>query len=69
MDGPRRVQQDAEDSQTAIQEGQNTDNPQEKDYTADIEALRQEVLMAYEQEMSLRSLRAFNDSKNTDIWW
>ena len=59
----------AEDSQTAIQEGQNSDNPQEKDYTADIEALRQEVLMAYEQEMSLRSLRAFNDSKNTDIWW
>jgi hypothetical protein len=35
----------------------------------DIDALRQEVLMAFEQELSLRKIRTFNDSNNQDIWW
>lgn len=59
----------AEDSESAVREGQGTAEAKEKDYTIDIEALRNEVLMAFEQELSLRSIRSFNEPNNTDNWW
>ena len=42
---------------------------EEKDYAVDIDALRQEVLMAFEQELSLRKIRSFDESNNQDLWW
>ena len=59
----------AEDSHDAIAEGQSDAKGEERDYAVDIEALRQEVMRAFEQEMSIRSLRSFENSQNTDPWW
>ncbi len=59
----------AEESHDAIAEGQALSKGEERDYAVDIEALRQEVMSAFEQEMSLRSLRSFDNSQNTDPWW
>ena len=59
----------AEDSHDAVAEGQAVGGAEERDYEIDIAALRQEVLSAFEQEMSLRSLRSFNNNDNTDPWW
>jgi len=60
----------AEDSSDAIQEGQaGGQQKEEKDYAVDIDALRQEVLMAFEQELSLRKIRSFDESNNQDLWW
>lgn len=59
----------AEDSHDAVAEGQAAGAGEERDYTIDIEALRQEVMSAFEQEMSLRSLRSFDNNDNTDPWW
>jgi hypothetical protein len=59
----------AEDSHDAIAEGQAASKGEERDYAVDIEALRQEVMRAFEQEMSIRSLRSFDNQNNTDPWW
>ena len=59
----------AEESHDAIAEGQAASKSEERDYAVDIEALRQEVMRAFEQEMSLRNLRSFEGSNNTDPWW
>jgi hypothetical protein len=59
----------AEDSHDAVAEGQAAGAAEERDFEIDIAALRQEVLSAFEQEMSLRSLRSFNNNDNTDPWW
>ena len=58
----------ADDSHDAIAEGQSDAKGEERDYAV-IEALRQEVMRAFEQEMSIRSLRSFENSQNTDPWW
>jgi len=59
----------AEESHDAIAEGQSLSKGEERDYAVDIDALRQEVMSAFEQEMSIRSLRSFDNSNNTDPWW
>ena len=60
----------AEDSAEAIDEGQaGAKAKEERDYSLDIDALRQEVLTAFEQELSLRKIRSFDESNNQDIWW
>lgn len=59
----------AEESHDAIAEGQAGAKGEERDYDVDIDALRQEVMQAFEQEMSIRSLRSFDNSNNTDPWW
>ena len=59
----------AEDSHDAISEGQVEAKGEARDYAVDIEALRQEVMRAFEQEMSIRSLRSFENQNNTDPWW
>jgi len=60
----------AEDSHSAVAEGQQASGAKEgQDFSVDIEALRQEVLLAFEQELSMRSLRSFDESNNSDIWW
>ena len=59
----------AEESHDAIAEGQALSKGEERDNAVDIEALRQEVMRAFEQEMSIRSLRSFENSNNTDPWW
>lgn len=59
----------AEESHDAIAEGQAGAKGEERDYNIDIDALRQEVMQAFEQEMSIRSLRSFDNSNNTDPWW
>ena len=59
----------AEESHDAITEGQAASKGEERDYAVDIEALRQEVMRAFEQEMSIRSLRSFENPNNTDPWW
>ena len=59
----------AEESHDAIAEGQAASKGEERDYAVDIEALRQEVMRAFEQEMSIRSLRSFENPNNTDPWW
>ena len=59
----------AEESHDAVVEGQALSKGEERDYAIDIDALRQEVMSAFEQEMSIRSLRSFDNSNNTDPWW
>ena len=59
----------AEDSHDAIAEGHVEAQGEARDYAVDIEALRQEVMRAFEQEMSIRSLRSFENQNNTDPWW
>ncbi len=59
----------AEDSHDAISEGQAEVKGEARDFTIDIDALRQEVMRAFEQEMSIRSMRSFENSNNTDPWW
>jgi hypothetical protein len=59
----------AEESHDAVAEGQALSKGEERDYAVDIDALRQEVMSAFEQEMSIRSLRSFDNSNNTDPWW
>ena len=59
----------AEDSHDAISEGQSEVKGEARAFTIDIDALRQEVMRAFEQEMSIRSLRSFENSNNTDPWW
>ena len=61
----------AEDKESAIDEGQG---PQQQiqespDSQLDIDALRQEVLHAFEMEKSLRKIRSHSDENNSDFWW
>ena len=59
----------AEDSHEAIDAGQAEKATEARDSSLDIDALRQEVMRAFEQEMSIRSMRSFENSNNTDPWW
>ena len=59
----------AEDSHDAIDAGQAEKATEARDSSVDIDALRQEVMRAFEQEMSIRSMRSFENQNNTDPWW
>ena len=59
----------AEDSHDAMAEGQTQAAEEQQDHSADIEALRREVLSVFELELSLRSIRSFESSDNSDPWW
>jgi hypothetical protein len=60
----------AEDSHAAVAEGKGSvGREDERDASIDIDALMQEALFAFEQEMSLKKLRAFDETSNPDKWW
>ena len=60
----------AEDSHAAVAEGKAVaGRDDERDASIDIDALAQEVLFAFEQELSLRKMRSFDESSNPDVWW
>ncbi len=60
----------AEDSHSAVAEGKSGgESQQSRDHSIDIDALAQEVLFAFEQEVALRKISSFDESSNTDVWW
>jgi hypothetical protein len=59
----------AEDSHDAVTEGQANKKDESADHSADIEALRREVLSVFELELSLRSIRSFESNDKSDPWW
>ena len=60
----------AEDSHSAVAEGKSAgETQQSRDHSIDIDALAQEVLFAFEQEVALRKISSFDESSNTDVWW